>query len=155
MDCGGCGACCDPVWLAMDPLEVARCLALDAAGRRFSTREGEVNVRFIAEHMTPLVPQPESYYDGEPAATSGHTAWRCDKYDPVSRLCTAHDDRPPICRGYPWYGDEPRGNATAVLPGCSHLWDLKPGDRGPLPGRLLPLWPAVSARQDDAGVLTS
>jgi hypothetical protein len=21
-----------------------------------------------------------------------------------TRTCTAHDDRPPICSGYPWYG---------------------------------------------------
>jgi Fe-S-cluster containining protein len=28
-------------------------------------------------------------------------AYQCDRFDPQSRLCTAHDDRPPICRAYP------------------------------------------------------
>jgi len=28
-------------------------------------------------------------------------AYQCDRFDPASRLCTAHDDRPPICRAYP------------------------------------------------------
>jgi Fe-S-cluster containining protein len=28
-------------------------------------------------------------------------AYQCDRFDAVSRLCTAHDERPPICRAYP------------------------------------------------------
>ena len=31
----------------------------------------------------------------------------CDAYDSESHLCTAHEERPGICRGYPWYGREP------------------------------------------------
>jgi Fe-S-cluster containining protein len=28
-------------------------------------------------------------------------AYRCDRFDEETRLCTAHADRPPICRAYP------------------------------------------------------
>ena len=140
MDCAGCGSCCDPVWLELDALELATLLARMQAGARVSSADGEANLRFIGEHMVPLAEQPETYLDGGPAATSGHTAWSCDRYDPVAKLCTAHDDRPPICRGWPWYGDPPY--AMSSMPGeCSHQWDREPGERGPLPGRLLPLWP--------------
>jgi Fe-S-cluster containining protein len=31
----------------------------------------------------------------------GMHAYQCDRFDTVSRLCTAHDERPPICRAYP------------------------------------------------------
>lgn len=158
MDCAGCGDCCDPVWLGMTGLELAHDLAIIAAGRRASTADGETNLRFIAEHMVPLAAQPETYVDGLPAAGSGMVAWKCDAFDPATRRCTAHDTRPPICRGYPWYGDAPPADTdakgAALYPGCSHRWDLEPGARGDLAGRLLPLWP-VSARQDDRSPLPS
>jgi Fe-S-cluster containining protein len=28
-------------------------------------------------------------------------AYQCDRFDPTTRLCTAHEERPPICRAYP------------------------------------------------------
>ena len=32
---------------------------------------------------------------------AGMHAYQCDRFDTTTRLCTAHDDRPPICRAYP------------------------------------------------------
>jgi Fe-S-cluster containining protein len=29
----------------------------------------------------------------------------CDMYDPLHRVCTIHENRPPVCRGFPWYDD--------------------------------------------------
>lgn len=142
MDCAGCGACCDPVWLGLTPLELASAMARMQAGARVSSADGEANLRFIAGHMLPLDPQPEAYLDGGPASSSGHVAWSCDRYDPASRLCTAHDERPPICRGWPWYGDAPFPH-DAMPASCSHNWDVTPAARGELVGRLLPLWPAT------------
>jgi Fe-S-cluster containining protein len=31
----------------------------------------------------------------------GMHAYQCDRFDTESRLCTAHEERPPICRAYP------------------------------------------------------
>lgn len=139
MDCAGCGRCCDPVWLPLTALELTQLLSRISAGARVSSPDGEENLRFIGEHMVPVVPQPDTYLDGGPAETSGHTAWRCDRYDPVARLCTSHDDRPPICRGWPWYGEEPYV-MTSMPDECSHQWDVA-GTPAPVERRLLPLWP--------------
>jgi Fe-S-cluster containining protein len=32
-------------------------------------------------------------------------AYRCDRFDDETRLCLAHDERPPICRAYPVAGN--------------------------------------------------
>jgi Fe-S-cluster containining protein len=45
---------------------------------------------FAAAHWSPT---------GERA--DGMHAYSCDRFDRASRLCTAHDERPPICRAYP------------------------------------------------------
>jgi Fe-S-cluster containining protein len=44
--------------------------------------------------------------------------WRfnCDQFDPKTRMCMAHDDRPPICQGYPWYGQRPTFEKADDLP---------------------------------------
>jgi Fe-S-cluster containining protein len=35
------------------------------------------------------------------AQTDGMHAYQCDRFDVTTRLCTAHEERPPICRAYP------------------------------------------------------
>jgi Fe-S-cluster containining protein len=63
--------------------------------------------------------------------------YACDAFDPVTRLCTAHDARPPVCRDYPWYGEEPSAERAQHMGAtCSYLWDLprseRPDDARPL-----------------------
>jgi len=55
-------------------------------------------------------------------------AVECDLFDRVSRLCGAHEDRPAVCAGYPWYGREPLGCGSAVAalpPQCSYTADVR------------------------------
>jgi Fe-S-cluster containining protein len=82
----GCGACCDPVRLSFDPKDFP---------------QDSPNHAFVREHwaVTSTVFLPEH----------GVLEWRirCDAFDPHTRRCTAHDRRPPICAGYPWYGQAP------------------------------------------------
>jgi Fe-S-cluster containining protein len=75
--------------------------------------------------------------DGQHAhePTSGRGYYTCDAFDPVTRLCTAHNERPDTCRGYPWYD---AGTATHELPSrCSFWHDVPrsqwPPDADPLP----------------------
>jgi len=63
--------------------------------------------------------------------------WTCDAFDPDTRLCTAHDDRPPLCREFPWYDDEPGGTSVSVR--CSFLLDLPPSERPEDARPLIPL----------------
>jgi len=67
----------------------------------------------------------------------GRFAYTCSAFDTTTRRCSAHETRPPICRGYPWYGREPRA-ADPVLPArCSHHADVPGAGAVPLgwPGR--------------------
>lgn len=66
--------------------------------------------------------------------------YSCDAFDQVTRLCMAHDERPPVCSGYPWYGTEPDDVHISALGGqCSYLLDVAP-DRRPEGSRpLIPL----------------
>lgn len=157
-DCARCGSCCEKIWLTADP-------------RRWSARalEGVPDPRtddgwsYWLEHTTlsdggRLAGQDRdavlASYDpaGHKRADADFVAahftehcdgyWTCDAYDPERRECTAHQDRPPLCSGYPWYGDEPSAErAERVHQECSYLADLPPADRPEGARPLIPLTP--------------
>lgn len=138
-DCNRCGECCDPVVLAFTKAEL----------RRMNAGEGitEEDRAFVLEHMHQL-PAREglhraAHYNGrfdnvgrENTVTGGvevrgdrSTFYRCDFFDddptsPTYRQCTAHEQRPPLCRGFPYYG-RPPGESGKFLPlDCSYRIDL-------------------------------
>lgn len=85
---------------------------------------------FIAEHWTP---------QGEHCV--------CDRYDPDTASCTAHDERPPVCRDYPWYRDGPTQERAARLePQCSYLLDVAPTQRPAGARPLIPIEPVKASR---------
>jgi Putative zinc- or iron-chelating domain len=68
----------------------------------------------------------------------GH--WTCDAYDPEHGTCTAHENRPPLCRDYPWYGDQPSAERAGYMyRQCSYLADLPPDQRPEGARPLIPL----------------
>lgn len=50
--------------------------------------------------------------------------YHCLAFDEENRLCSAHNDRPPVCRGFPWYGKEPWIEAIKGYTNCSFWEDL-------------------------------
>jgi Fe-S-cluster containining protein len=55
---------------------------------------------------------------------------RCDQFNPDTRQCEAHDDRPRVCSEFPWYGRSPhdpdsRGIADSLSPRCSYHADVR------------------------------
>ncbi len=86
-DCSRCGDCCDPVWYPLSPADI-RQGAVTAAGTTHAA-----DLEFAAAHWA---------HTGA-VDDDGRYAYACDRFDQHARLCTAHDERPPICRGYPWY----------------------------------------------------
>lgn len=54
----------------------------------------------------------------------GHENWNCTMFDTETRMCNAHEDRPPVCSGYPWYGHKPKRDAD-LSPQCSFNADIK------------------------------
>lgn len=93
--CARCGECCRRIWIACAPEVV---LEHAAAAERDGDRES--SAPFILKYWTPT---------GE---TSGppDDEWHrytCAKFDEATSSCTAHDERPQVCRGYPFYGRDP------------------------------------------------
>lgn len=115
--CARCGDCCDPVVLTIG---MAR--ALDAG------HGDEASTEFARAHWRLRQEQPDP--------TSRH--YTCDRFDPDSRLCTAHEDRPPVCSGFPWYGRVPMAGPL-VNPRCSFQWDLPSHQRPAGAWPLIPL----------------
>lgn len=125
-ECNGCGVCCDPVQLPFAPTDFA------VNADRFDPAA----LAFYREHLTPI-PRREGRLlvghwssgwsevlipGGGPQMVPAHY-YRCDLYDPDGRRCTAFDERPEMCSGYPWYGDLP--NPMAQLPPtCSYRADV-------------------------------
>lgn len=124
--CARCGDCCDPVYLSADQAELVE------QWRRYVAAGGQPtpgsDVTFILDHWQPLERRDTG------------TRYRCDRFDPVHRTCGAHEDRPDVCSGFPWYGEEPtREAAGEIARTCSYLFDV-PADQRPAGARpLIPL----------------
>lgn len=88
------------------------------------------DLAFYDEHLTPM-----RRADGRRMVMAWSTGWsevieggqamllpafyyRCDRFDVETRRCTDYDNRPAVCRGYPWYGSPPDPN-KALPPTCS------------------------------------
>lgn len=82
--CSACGACCDPVWYPLGAADI----------RQSAHTTGAADLVFAAAHWHPT---------GE--ERDGMHAYSCDRFEAETRLCTAHAERPPICRAYPVAGN--------------------------------------------------
>lgn len=149
-ECNRCGHCCERItfvgsWTKLqawaDYARAWRAWAmehlLDGEDGGWDLDQGSkdsiANAEFMLAHWRPL---PED-------ATAAMPRFSCDAFDPVTRLCTAHTHRPPICRGYPWYGEDParfeRPDLRIGSSACS-FWADVPLEKRPGAGlRLLPV----------------
>lgn len=55
----------------------------------------------------------------------GGVFYECDAFDPVARVCTAHDTRPQICSGFPWYTEPPYSQAPDWKPQADTLYSWR------------------------------
>jgi Fe-S-cluster containining protein len=80
--------------------------------------------QFAAEHWRPLT--REAAMAANPFYVSrvrGDVHWyACDRLGADGK-CTAYDERPLVCRGYPWYGAEPT-RMPLPDPECGYAVDL-------------------------------
>lgn len=102
----------------MGPMEVATASPWNA------------ELRWLAEHTVPMS-QGEGMRRWRSHVGSSATAMfadgstlaffrRCLHFDSETRQCTDYDNRPPMCRNYPWHGATPRPNAA--LPKTCGYW---------------------------------
>lgn len=136
--CNGCGACCDPFVTTVAPIY----LADRTADRVIGAEEAD----WMRTHLSPLrrkdgLARVKDYilaggWSDAPAVRDNITGrvtmlkpqlfpshfYTCDIFDPVTRRCTDYDNRPGVCRDYPWYGSPPDPHKS--LPSmCSYRAD--------------------------------
>lgn len=114
-DCSRCGDCCDPVIVRFDP----QARAAEQLADHGDTMEAWARhqYEFFLEHWR----SESTFLDGE---VTVHRV-RCDQFDRETRTCLAHDTRPQVCSGFPWYGREPADPAGDLSPRCSFNADVR------------------------------
>ncbi|HEX7409075.1 MAG TPA: YkgJ family cysteine cluster protein [Candidatus Binatia bacterium] len=116
-NCNQCGACCRVLTLAQSPEEVMATAALTGVLGIPS------DAAFAAKHWHSLTGDEATRRN--PFYTSRLSAdahlYRCDQLGEDGR-CTAYEERPLVCRGYPWYGQPPR-LMTLADADCSYAVD--------------------------------
>jgi Fe-S-cluster containining protein len=115
--CNKCGACCRVLTLEQSPAEVQ---AIAAVTKVLGIPSDHV---FAAEHWHPLTRaeamQRNPFYVRR-LSEGAHFYW-CDQLGADGR-CTAHETRPLVCRGYPWYDQAPRDMPLADQD-CGYVYD--------------------------------
>lgn len=114
-ECHRCGSCCENIYIPSMPGEITARLA-----DPYVTGSLRNSLEFIKKYWTFNGPDKNG------------SRWECAKFDPETRLCTAHSERPPVCKGYPWYGKAP--DTGMNLPArCSFRADVPISKGGLLP----------------------
>lgn len=140
--CNGCGDCCERIGLSKTVLgsipnwsewyqgwrDWAWCHLLDGEDGGLTNDEQEyiANAEFITQH----------WRVSGLSSNDGYLYLSCDAFDGETRRCTVHDSKPPVCRNFPWYGDEPIAERLDGYPRCSYWHDV-PFDKRP--GAKLPV----------------
>jgi Fe-S-cluster containining protein len=150
LGCARCGDCCERIWLSL-PLDDLAVWSTDALsgvpdpstdeGWEYWLEHGWVDRELAVQYFDPQGSRRANAdflsVHWHPIPEGDHS---CDQFDPVHRVCLAHDGRPPVCSGYPWYGSEPSvARAPKRIAHCSYLADLPPADRPEGSRPLIPL----------------
>lgn len=131
--CNGCegsdvAGCCSPVMLPFSRLEaeLAPRDEMEAENRRWVLEDLTPISRREGLRRTPYVKDGLTIYGNE---NTGETFWfwshfyDCKHYDAATKRCMNYDNRPPMCRDFPWYGVAP--DPLKSLPEhCSYRSDV-------------------------------
>jgi len=116
--CNQCGACCRVLTLAESPEQIhAMALLTGVLGIPSDSV-------FAAKHWHPLTRaaalERNPFYTGRLPADAH--LYSCDQLGADGR-CMAYEERPLVCRGYPWYDGGPRDMELAD-PDCGYFHDV-------------------------------
>jgi len=116
--CNQCGACCRVLTLQQSPDEVQATAALTSL---LGIPSDSI---FAAKHWQPLTReealQRNRFYTMRLPA--GAHLYRCDQLGADGR-CMAYEERPLVCRGYPWY-DQAVREMEMPDPDCGYFYDV-------------------------------
>lgn len=110
-ECNRCGDCC-------------RVICVNLTKRRM--REGTVeDAMFVLKHWHRISrAEARLRNPGVLPHPPDHYYYECDAFDAEQNLCTAQDDKPMVCKGFPWYGRDPNDSALKGLSRCSFWTDV-------------------------------
>jgi Fe-S-cluster containining protein len=123
--CHQCGNCCENIWLEHSPDQILEQLEIIeeyvAAGNEYPAEVANVtSYLFVLEYW--------SHKDND--------RWECSFFNTETRQCEAHDLRPPICEGYPWYSKGPGDKELENK--CGYWYDI-PTSEWPDRVKVLPI----------------
>lgn len=116
-DCSKCGDCCRVITLAYNKKELAEFASDDATFILQHWHQISLGEAARRQPMVKKCTMPGYFYE-------------CDMFDSETNECTAHRDRPRICRGFPWYGRDPHPSPVSLYPACS-FWEDLPVEQHP------------------------
>lgn len=123
--CNMCGKCCEAIHIPHSMEKVKRIASIGYSA----------DAKFIAENWIPisreeaftinpyLAAKAKEEHAGQ-LLNEGHY-YTCTKLDKETKLCTVHEERPPICSGYPWYGKMPNIHEVLYDENCSYKVDIE------------------------------
>lgn len=124
--CTGCGDCCAVVSVAKPLWE--RVTRLEMDGAMDSDRA------FLLDNWHPMTPEEAaavSPYDNHPMwvafwteSVKTNALLKCNAFDYATRQCTAYENRPAVCKGFPWYGDKAKKEPLWRLFRCGYWGDV-------------------------------
>ena len=120
-ECAGCGACCRTIAVEQSPDEMRRMAALTRVIGFPSDHQ------FTAEHWQPLTRDEAMARNPLYVTRVGPDLhwYACDRLG-SDGLCTVYEERPLVCRGYPWYGEAPSAFPLAD-PECVYAAEMPDG----------------------------
>ena len=136
--CAGCGACCAVIGVGITIEDVRHTFMDILRGEDFTTRDGTAQHAglvlqeraFLLANWSPVTPEEAQAIDPRIAAMGERSFYVCGQFDAQTRRCNAHERKPSVCSGFPWYGGQPNNYALAAFPRCSYWHDV-PRDQWP------------------------
>ncbi len=105
--CNGCGNCCEAITVGLS--------------KPMMRHIKHTDVPFLLKHWHRI------------SGAKGSTIFSCDQFNTETRECMAHDERPGVCSGYPWYGAEPYAAKLAAegltRAPCGYWFDIPKKER--------------------------
>lgn len=115
--CHQCGDCCENIWVDASPDEMLEQLKaisqdVDAGDEPSRWQHNAESYMFILENWQ----------------LQNNGRWQCSFFNSQTRKCEAHNLRPPICAGFPFYGRNPQepgfANTKVLDNKCGYWYDI-------------------------------
>lgn len=121
--CSKCGDCCRAIRIAGTKAEIQATYPDDNEDKIFILEHWHEISEEEAERRVPGLGGVNKY-------GNRGSYFECDAFDSEHNLCGAHEARPPVCRGFPWYKEYGLGvSGETLIPfkQCSFWLDVKKG----------------------------